>query len=69
MNERCRGLAIIGAAMALAGMGGPGSLGFTRRVQLSKTNCAQCGKDIPPGKPGRKCKDCRNATPPDPRRG
>lgn len=27
----------------------------------SRTHCAQCEKEIPPGRPGRRCETCRGA--------
>lgn len=29
----------------------------------SRTTCSACGAEIPPGKPGRKCKACREKPP------
>jgi len=27
--------------------------------EYARTHCCSCNTDIPPGRPGRKCKDCR----------
>lgn len=35
-----------------------GKLGI--KFKPSRTNCDKCNKEIPPGKPGRKCEECRN---------
>ena len=40
----------------------PPMLGFKRLTDISDKYvhvCTQCKREIPPGKQGRKCKDCR----------
>jgi hypothetical protein len=39
--------------------------GRFRRVvrKLDAKHCIECGTDIPPGRPGRKCKTCREKKP------
>ena len=34
--------------------------GLTMKFRPRKDVCVECGSKIPPGKAGRKCKDCRN---------
>lgn len=34
--------------------------GFTMKFKPRKDICVECGTKIPPGKAGRKCKECRD---------
>jgi hypothetical protein len=33
---------------------------FLPKLAPSRTNCAACDAEIPPGRPGRKCPSCRS---------
>ncbi len=63
----------MGAVLAIMSQKTPRSIGRKKSAQalafnqqagvtyiVSRTNCRQCGKTIPPGKTGRRCEECRN---------
>jgi hypothetical protein len=50
--------ALMGALIVLGALDGDINIRVPRKY-LSRTSCADCGCDIPPGRPGRKCPDCR----------
>lgn len=45
-------------AQAMANMLGVGYISNREMKKYQTYNCVQCEKEIPPGKPGRKCKKC-----------
>ena len=60
------GLLARGAVIALTFAHTPGDHSKMLRAiapELTRETCAACGSKIPPGKAGRKCKDCRRAEP------
>lgn len=65
-----RPLSMVGAALLAGGHSFHVPAWGSRIVKLSpsRTRCAACRCEIPPGKPGRKCAACRNITEPDMRR-
>lgn len=38
-------------------------IGTSRHYRPTRYHCVRCLNEIPPGKPGRKCKQCRKGTP------
>ncbi len=44
---------------ALLGMGGPLLMGRVGKPRRTEFHCAQCSKEIPPGKADRRCRGCR----------
>jgi hypothetical protein len=55
-----RPTALMAAALALAG--DIPLKGLRLSWKPSRTNYAACDKEIPPGKPGWKCSECRGVT-------
>ena len=38
--------------------------GGSGRKYLDRTHCADCGADVGPGRPGRRCEECRKPAQP-----
>ena len=58
MNDQ--GKRVLIASLLLAS-GAIGPTGNVPRRYLSRTSCAACGTQIPPGRPGRRCVPCRES--------
>ncbi len=56
-DEKVALASLLGILAAAGGLEGMMTSSFLRSG--SRTNCVQCGKDIPPGKAGRRCAECR----------
>lgn len=59
MNIPEKTLLVTAAALGLIG-----ETSFLPRKYQDRTHCADCGADVGPGRPGRRCEPCRNPPPP-----
>lgn len=61
--DKQKPLRLAGLMATLQILAREGRIGQGKPYRGSKTKCAACGKDIPPGRAGRRCQECRHASP------